>query len=139
MWQKKVLINMMFSYFLLKASLTYSSDRLTPANKFIHKYVWYFFVKGTLNVKKPAHMFKFQTPINLAKQLITILKLNSLLQINMYVWERCTSLFLKANLNGIKLIRHFHCSLANTLIDNIHVTSRRLNISILCDFIKHSL
>lgn len=74
-------------------------------------------------------MLNFQIALNLATQLIAFLKVNSLLQINLYSWERCNSVFVKANLNGIKLTEYFY-TLANTLIDNIYMTYRKFDIII---------
>lgn len=105
-----------------KASFT-STDTL--AKKFIHNYVWYFFVKATL--KKECDMLHFQTALNLATQLIAFLKVKSLLQINLYGWERCILVFAKANLNGMKLTRYFY-TVANTLIDNVYVIYRGYDI-----------
>lgn len=88
-------------------------------------------------------MLHSQTTINLAKQLITFLKVNSLLQINLYGWGICTPFVnsgvnLNANHNGIQLTGYFYYTLANTLTDGSYVTYR-LIISILQDFTKSSL
>lgn len=41
--------------------------------------------------QKTAHVFNFQTTMNLTKQLITFLKIHSQLQINVHGWGICSA------------------------------------------------